>query len=330
MPDHDRRLADSKSVFQRLVKCAAPRRDRLVQTIGELVRIPSENTPPVGAEPNVSATSMTADRLGLKPKCYDLRGVAGLTEHPASTDPAAITRTGPMSRRCGRAAAAGRSLLLSGHIDTVPRGSEPWQPRSFRRDRRRQSALRARLERHERRDRRLSCWRWKTSKRQGCGCGETCWWKRSSTKSSAASTARWRHACAATTPMPRSSASRASTHDLPGADGRTDVHITLRSEPAESFSKASSPCASPTSLHYVLGQVEEFARRRRARAPVHALYAGSRDPAPVWVTKISLWRLGKPGADHHACRRAGRSSTGRPCRREQQEEIEGEFFRLVG
>ena len=145
---------EQESIERRVSEAAGRLRNRLVQTIGELVRIPSENTPPVGAE--LECQRYVHERLawlGLKSEMYDLRGVAGLTEHP-------LFRTGrdytnrPNVAAVWPGSGGGRSLLLSGHIDTVPRGSEPWTKTRgpFDAVRRRESLVWAWIERHERRD----------------------------------------------------------------------------------------------------------------------------------------------------------------------------------
>ena len=101
-------------------------RDRLVQILRDLVRIPSENTPPTGAE--AACQSYVADflrRNGWQPLKYDVDQVAGIRSHP-------IFREGrkyagrPNVGACKTGIGGGRSLLLSGHIDTVPKGAQPW------------------------------------------------------------------------------------------------------------------------------------------------------------------------------------------------------------
>jgi acetylornithine deacetylase/succinyl-diaminopimelate desuccinylase-like protein len=57
-------------------------RDRLVEIIRDLVRIPSENTPPVGAE--AACQIYVADFLrhqGWEPLIYELDEVAGIHKH---------------------------------------------------------------------------------------------------------------------------------------------------------------------------------------------------------------------------------------------------------
>jgi acetylornithine deacetylase len=68
--------------------------------------------------------------IGLEPDLYPLDEVPGLREHPlyfAGRDYS--NRPNLAVRKAG--AGAGRSLVLSGHIDTVPRGSQAWDHDAF-------------------------------------------------------------------------------------------------------------------------------------------------------------------------------------------------------
>jgi acetylornithine deacetylase len=107
------------------------RKDRLFEILCHLIRIPSENRPPSGAES--SCQQWLANELlrcGLSPDLYELKDVSGLKEHPlfqAGRDYGNRPNLG--ARLPGQG--GGRSLLLSGHIDTVPSGTQEWTRSPF-------------------------------------------------------------------------------------------------------------------------------------------------------------------------------------------------------
>lgn len=94
-------------------------RPKLIRTLADLVGIPSENLPPRG---NESACQQYVVRelesMGLTPDVYLLDTVEGLREHPEfwpRRDYTDRPNVNAVVRGKG-----GRSLILSGHIDTVP------------------------------------------------------------------------------------------------------------------------------------------------------------------------------------------------------------------
>ena len=101
-------------------------RDEIVQVIQDLVRTPSQNTPPDGAER--ACQEYVADylrRTGLVIDMYEPDKVPGLVEHPAFWPGRHYTgRPNVSSMLEGKG--GGRSLLLTGHMDTVPVGDNIW------------------------------------------------------------------------------------------------------------------------------------------------------------------------------------------------------------
>jgi len=116
---------------ERVIDYVEARRDRLVALIGDLVRRPSENMPPNGAEVQCQRyVASVLQAAGLEPDIYELDAVPGFAAHPLFA-PGRIYRDRPnvVARMSG--GGRGRSLILSGHIDTVPRGTLPWTRSPF-------------------------------------------------------------------------------------------------------------------------------------------------------------------------------------------------------
>jgi acetylornithine deacetylase len=107
------------------------RRGELLSLLADLVRTPSENRAPRGAE--LGCQQLLAARLeraGCAPHLYEPGTVPGLAEHPLYW-PGRDYRQRPNLAATLAGAGGGRSLLLSGHIDTVPAGSLPWANSPF-------------------------------------------------------------------------------------------------------------------------------------------------------------------------------------------------------
>jgi acetylornithine deacetylase len=116
---------------ERLISYVDRHCDRLFAIIGDLVRFNSENTPPTGNEGDCQRYAASVlSNAGWKPDLYQLESVAGLLDHPQYARGRNYDgRPNMGSRRIGMG--GGRSLVLSGHIDTVPRGTQPWTREAF-------------------------------------------------------------------------------------------------------------------------------------------------------------------------------------------------------
>ncbi|WP_321475570.1 M20/M25/M40 family metallo-hydrolase [uncultured Paludibaculum sp.] len=116
---------------QQLIGYVSRNREALVGTLSDLVRCPSENTPPTGNEGACQRYLFDAlQRSGYEPELYPITDVPGLLSHPvycAGRDYS--NRPNLVARRGG--SGGGRSLILSGHIDTVPRGTQNWTADPF-------------------------------------------------------------------------------------------------------------------------------------------------------------------------------------------------------
>ncbi|HEX4771266.1 MAG TPA: M20/M25/M40 family metallo-hydrolase [Bryobacteraceae bacterium] len=105
---------------------------RLVEIIQDLVRIPSENTPPIGAEARCQRyVAEFLSKLSLEPDVYSPDDVPAIREHPLyfhGRNYVNRRNVGARKKGAGRKNGIGqaRSLILSGHIDTVPQGSQSW------------------------------------------------------------------------------------------------------------------------------------------------------------------------------------------------------------
>jgi acetylornithine deacetylase len=116
---------------QQLFNYVDQNRDRLIGLIAELVRRPSENKAPCGneAECQQYVASVLASG-GWNPDVYELDTLPGLRDQPLfAPGRDYANRANVASRR--RGAGGGRSLILSGHVDTVPRGTQPWTRDAF-------------------------------------------------------------------------------------------------------------------------------------------------------------------------------------------------------
>ena len=279
----------------RVSKTAGALRERLVRTLAELVRIPSENTPPTGTE--LGCQQYVHERLsalGLKSEMYDIRDVTGLVEHPVFRHKRDYTDR-PNVAAIWQGSGGGRSLLLSGHIDTVPRGSARWSRDPFG------AAIEGnRLYGLGSNDMKggiaamlvaVEALKEVGASLRGDLLVETIVDEEfGGVNGTLAARLRGHNADAAIITEP------SQQMICPAQMGGRVAHITLHADNGGILSEGAPPPAVADQLNYLLGRIKDFAKQRRDKTPVHTLYAGSRDPVPVWVTKIHSggWGMKEP------------------------------------
>lgn len=106
-------------------------RDELVGVASDLIRIPSRNAPPDGEEKACQEyIAAYLRRAGLPVEMYEPDQVPGLVEHPDFWPGRNYKgRPNVSSTRAGRG--GGRSLLLTGHVDTVVDVPAAWTVPTF-------------------------------------------------------------------------------------------------------------------------------------------------------------------------------------------------------
>lgn len=270
-------------------------RGRLIEITQELIRRPSENKPPDGAEK--ACQSWIAQHLadvGLQTELYYLGEVAGIESHPlffAGRDYTDRPNVGARRHGIG----GGRSLLLSGHVDTVPRGTQDWTRDPF-------GAEIAENRIFGRGSNDMKAGVAMNLFVMGCvtelklalkgdlifesvideefgGCNGTL-----------AGRLRGHNADAAILSEP------SSLRICPAQRGGRTAHITFRAGTGGILQNGHFPAGITGQVTYFLEKLPAFASQRRAGARVHEMYSGHPDPVPVSITKIftSPWGYGEP------------------------------------
>jgi acetylornithine deacetylase len=309
-----------------LLAAVEERKDRLISIAQQLVRTRSENTPPTGAEEGCQR--WMAEQLqfaGLNPTLYYVDDVRGLRQHPLFHGLRDYSNRPNLEVRV-KGSGNGRSLLLSGHIDTVPGGTQEWTADPF-------SGIVA--------DKRLfgrgsndmkagiamnlfvvECLQSMGVKLSGDllfesvideefgGCNGTL-----------AGRVRGFNADAAVLSEPSSLRICAAQRG-----GRT-AHITFRA-PGGVLHNGRLPSGVTPQLTAFLNAVPRFAEQRRAQVKPHAMYASQSDPVPVTVTKIHTapWGFREPITVPEMARVElyWQLMPG-----EQQKDVEAEFFQWL-
>jgi acetylornithine deacetylase len=279
---------------QRLTDYADSHRDDLVRLIGDLVRCPSENTPPVGREAACQQYARgVLERAGYSPELYELESVPGLLDHPLyATGRDYSGRPNLVARRAG--SGGGRSLILSGHIDTVPRGTQHWTNDPF--------------SGHVEGNRLYG--RGSNDMKAGIGInlfvasalsdlglrlrGDIVFEsvvdeEFGGVNGTLAGRVRGHLADAAVITEPSALRICAAQRG-----GRT-VHITFRAAGGVLIKDGALPSGVADQVTYFLKSLPDFAAQRK-RVPTHPLYARCPDPVPVAITKIFTgpWGSGEP------------------------------------
>jgi len=298
-------------------------RERLLEMVRNLVRIPSENTPPVGAE--AACQSYVADFLrshGWEPHLYEVDQAPGIYTHRffyAGRQYAGRPNVGARKEGTGN----GRSLLLSGHIDTVPKGTQPWTRDPFggeiegnrlfgrgSNDMKGGIAINlfvikalAELDLSLRGD-----LLFETVVDEEFG----------GVNGTLAGRLQGFNADAAVISEP------SFLRVCPAQRGGRIAHILLEASGGV-LTEGTFPAGVIDQLTFLLARVKEFASARRAKAVVHELYGNAADPVPVAITKIvtAPWGTKEPITVPEQCRIEMYWQT---MPGEQQDDIEREFL----
>jgi acetylornithine deacetylase len=280
---------------RRLTEHVAQQRDRLIEIAQELIRRPSENTPPNGAEKSCQTwIAQCLANCGLQPDIYELSDIAGIETHPLFFAGRDYTgRPNLAARREG--AGGGRSLLLSGHIDTVPRGTQNWKRDPFgaeiadnrifgrgSNDMKAGVAINLFV---------MECVARLDLPLKGDLLFESVIDEEfGGSNGTLAGRLRGYNAHAAILSEP------SSLRICPAQRGGRTAHLTFHVGTGGVLQNGPFPGGVTAQITHFLAKLPTFAAQRRARVRVHEMYAGHPDPVPVSVTKIftSPWGYGEP------------------------------------
>ena len=307
---------------QKLCSFAGEHSHRLLAIAQDLVRIPSQNTAPTGEEEacQLYVTRFLRER-GWDPQLYSLEQVAGLKEHPLFW-PGRDYRRRPNVGARRRGSGRGRSLILSGHIDTVPKGTQPWTRDPFGGEIE-GSRLYGRGSNDMKGGVATNLFVVEALEKLGIRLAGDLVFETvvdeefGGVNGTLAGRLQGFNADAAVISEPT------FLRVCPAQRGGRIVHITLRATGGV-LTEGKFPAGVIPQLRHFLNQVEEFAAQRRARVRVHDLHAHHVDPVPVSITRVftSPWGTSEPTTIPEECRL---EMYWQLMPGEQQEDIDQEF-----
>ncbi|MEM4246134.1 MAG: M20/M25/M40 family metallo-hydrolase, partial [Candidatus Bathyarchaeia archaeon] len=101
-------------------------KDEVVDLAQRLIRIPTENKPPIGFEkPGQDFIEKRYSSLGMELDVFTPDEVKGIESHPAYMKGREYAERPNVVARL-RGSGGGRSLILSGHMDVSPKEPMPW------------------------------------------------------------------------------------------------------------------------------------------------------------------------------------------------------------
>jgi acetylornithine deacetylase len=276
-------------------------RESLFHTLEELIRRPSENRSPAGEE--AECQHYLAKRLsgsGYQVDMYKPDEVEALRDHALRTPGREYPQRQNLTvRRAG--VGGGRSLLLSGHIDTVPRGTLPWTREAFVATRE-ENRLYGRGANDMKAGIAINLFVLEALDRLGIRlCGDLLFEsvvdeEFGGVNGTLAGRLRGYLADAAVITEP------SSLRICAGQRGGRTVHLLFSAKGGVLEDRSGAGVIAQ--MAHFLNALPTFAKRRKEGCKVHSLYAACADPVPVTVTKITTgpWGTTEPITVPEECR----------------------------
>ncbi len=312
----------------KLLKKANEEKEELFHIVQDLVRIPSENTPPSGSELECQEYIARYMRsLDLPVDLYYFGDSPELKNHPAFW-PGRDYSKRPNLAVVYKGKGNGKSLLLSGHIDTVPAESTSWKEEPFG------GIIRGNKLYG------LGAWDMKGGigaimivfkilkelniRLQGDLIFESVVDEEfAGVNGTIAGRLRGYNADGAIIPEPT------SLSICPATCGFRLAHITLKGKGGIMDEAHSVSFGSVIDqLPFFLEKIREFAQFRKKKKKIPSIYQKYNNPVPVWITKINVggWGFKQPVTNPESCQIElyWQSMPG-----ENKEDIDREFFQWL-